>query len=107
MERGNDVAGQVFNVGSGRNYTVLEIAQKLGQILGNPSIAADVTGKYRVGDIRHCFADITLARDLLGYEPQVDFDDGLVELGQWLKGQVAVDRVAQAADELSSRGLTV
>ncbi len=107
MERANDVAGQVFNVGSGRNYTVLEIAQKLGQTLGRPGISAEVTGKYRVGDIRHCFADIALARDLLGYEPQVDFDDGLVELGQWLEGQVAVDRVAQAAAELSARGLTV
>jgi dTDP-L-rhamnose 4-epimerase len=56
-----------------------------------------VTGKYRVGDIRHCFADITLARQLLGYEPAVGLDDGLVELAGWLEGQVADDRVEQAS----------
>jgi dTDP-L-rhamnose 4-epimerase len=106
MEKADDVAGQVFNVGSGRNYTVLEIARRLSDVLGK-NIPPEVTGKYRVGDIRHCFADISLTRELLGYEPKVEFDDGLHELAQWLEGQIAVDRVQQAAAELSSRGLTV
>jgi dTDP-L-rhamnose 4-epimerase len=75
--------------------------------LGNKNIAPHVTGKYRVGDIRHCFADISHARDVLGYEPNVAFEDGLLELSQWLKGQIAVDRVPEAAAELSARGLTV
>jgi dTDP-L-rhamnose 4-epimerase len=66
-----------------------------------------VTGKYRVGDIRHCFADVSLAKELLGYEPQVDLDAGLTELAEWLEGQVAVDSVDAAAKELASRGLTV
>ena len=105
-DKAPDVAGQVFNVGSGRNYTVLEIARRLADTLGK-SIDAEVTGKYRVGDIRHCFSDITLARDLLGFEPKVDFEDGLVQLAQWLEGQIAVDRVQQAANELVARGLTV
>lgn len=107
MEKASDTAGHVFNVGSGRNYTVLDIGRRLAEVLGKPGIQPEVTGKYRVGDIRHCFADISLARELLGYEPGVEFEDGLVELAQWLEGRIAVDRVQQAAAELSARGLTV
>jgi dTDP-L-rhamnose 4-epimerase len=107
MEHAPDVAGQVFNVGSGRNYTVLEVARRLSDVLGKTNLEPDISGKYRVGDIRHCFADISLTRDLLGYEPKVAFEDGLVQLAQWLEGQIAVDRVQQAAAELSARGLTL
>src|SRR5205814_9191353 len=106
MERDRDVAGQVFIVGSERNYTVPEIAGRLADVLGK-RIEPLITGKYRVGDIRHCFADITLARELLGYEPGVGFDDGLALLAQWLERQIAVDNVPRAAAELSARGLTV
>jgi dTDP-L-rhamnose 4-epimerase len=107
LDKAGDVPGQVFNVGSGRNYTVVEIARKLAEVLGKPHIEPEITEKYRVGDIRHCFADISLTRDLLGYEPKVDFEEGLLQLAQWLEGQIAVDRVQQAAAELSARGLTV
>jgi dTDP-L-rhamnose 4-epimerase len=106
MENAPSVAGQALNVGSGRNYTVLEIGRRLAEVLGKP-IEPEITGKYRVGDIRHCFADISLTRSLLGYEPRVQFEDSLVELAQWLQGQVAVDNVQQAAAELHARGLTV
>jgi hypothetical protein len=60
-----------------------------------------------LGDIRHCFADLGLARTILGYEPLVSLEEGLGELVEWLEGQVAEDRVAQARAELSARGLTV
>ena len=100
-------AGNVFNVGSGRNFTISEIAEKISEAMGKSSIEPQITGKYRVGDIRHCFADITRAKEVLGYEPQVQFEDGLLELVQWLEGQQAVDRVDQAGAELSARGLTV
>ena len=106
MEKAPEVAGQSFNVGSGRNYTVLEVGRRLAEVLGK-RIEPEVTGKYRVGDIRHCFADISLARSMLGYEPKVQLEDAVIELAQWLEGQIAVDRVQQAAAELSSRGLTV
>jgi dTDP-L-rhamnose 4-epimerase len=99
--------GQAINIGSGRNYTVREIAERVGHALGRSELGAEITGKYRVGDIRHCFADITLARELLGYEPAVTLEEGLVELASWLEGQVAVDRVAEASAELAARGLTV
>src|SRR5918911_225856 len=86
-------AGQVFNVGSGENYTVAEIAERVAVAVGKPHIGPELTGKYRVGDIRHCFADISLAREVLGYEPTVTLDAGLAELAGWLEGQVADDRV--------------
>src|SRR4051794_11789683 len=73
-----DAAGRVFNIGSGRPYTVLEVAQKVARAVGKPHIEPEISGKYRVGDIRHCFADIRLARRLLGYEPKVSLDEGLV-----------------------------
>ncbi|WP_237080227.1 hypothetical protein [Myxococcus xanthus] len=75
--------------------------------MGRPGLRPAVTGRYRMGDIRHCFADISLARELLGYAPRVSFHDGLAELSSWLEDQVATDRVAEARAELEARGLTV
>ncbi|HEX9942491.1 MAG TPA: NAD-dependent epimerase/dehydratase family protein [Thermoanaerobaculia bacterium] len=98
---------QVFNIGSGRQYTVREIARAMGEVLGRLGVVPEVTGNYRVGDIRHCFADITLARRILGYEPAMPLEQGLIELASWLAGQVAYDRVAEARQELAARGLTV
>jgi dTDP-L-rhamnose 4-epimerase len=98
---------QVFNIGSGRQYTVREIARAMGEVLGREDLEPEITGSYRVGDIRHCFADITLARRTLGYEPGMPLEQGLRELASWLEGQVACDRVAEAREELASRGLTV
>jgi len=99
-------SGQAFNVGSGRSYTVREVAMMIGAVLGK-RIDPDVCGKYRVGDIRHCFADISLARSVLGYAPAVLLEDGLMELAEWLEGQAADDRVDAASRELAVRGLTV
>src|SRR4051794_11039836 len=107
LERAAEIGGQVFNIGSGRNYTVLEVARRLAEVLNRGRIEPEITGRYRVGDIRHCFADISLAQALLGYEPRVSFEEGLLELAQWLEGQIAIDRVSQASAELASRGLTV
>ncbi len=98
-------AGLALNVGSGESISVNEIADRLAAILGGGA-KAQVTGKYRVGDIRHCFADISQAREVLGYEPQVGLDRGMAELAAWLEGQVAVDRVDDATAELAARGLT-
>ncbi len=100
-------AGHVFNVGSGRSTTVLEVARRLAAVLGRDDVAPEVTGRYRVGDIRHCFADISRARAVLGYEPRVDFDAGLEELAGWLEGQIAHDRVGEASAELAARGLSL
>ena len=102
-----EAGGRIVNVGSGESVCVSEIAQRLAAILGKPEVQAQVTGKYRVGDIRHCFADVSLAGELLGFEPQVSLEDGMAELAEWLEGQAATDRVDYAAAELAARGLTV
>jgi dTDP-L-rhamnose 4-epimerase len=101
-----EAAGHAFNVGSGQSYTVLDVVTLLSAALGK-SAQPEICGKYRVGDIRHCFADIALAERVLGYRPAVTLEDGLVELAGWLVDQEADDRVAQARQELASRGLTV
>lgn len=99
--------GKVFNVGSGNNYTIQEIAERLATVMDKPHLKPEVTGKYRVGDIRHCYADISLAKEVLGFYPQVEFNAGLEELANWLEGQIAYDRVNEASAELAARGLTV
>lgn len=97
--------GGVANVGSGSSVTVREIGEKLAATIGK-QIEPELTGEYRLGDIRHCYADIAHARATLGYEPEVELETGLRELAAWLEGQVATDRVDAANDELSRRGLS-
>ena len=101
-----EAAGQAFNVGSGRAITVGEVATLVRGILGK-DIEPEICGKYRVGDIRHCVADITRAREVLGYEPAVTIGEGMIELAGWLQDQAAEDHVAEASRELAARGLTV
>jgi dTDP-L-rhamnose 4-epimerase len=98
--------GEAINVGSGLSTDVSAIAARLSHILDRP-IEPEITGESRVGDIRHCFADISLARERLGYEPAVELEQGMRRLGEWLAGQVAVDRVEDAAAELARRGLSL
>ena len=102
--------GMVLNVGSGRPRTINEVARKMAVVMGKPRLAPEVTARYRMGDVRHCCADISLARSVLGYEPKVAFDHGLAELVEYLKktpGVVARDRVAEMKAELEARGLTL
>jgi dTDP-L-rhamnose 4-epimerase len=96
----------VFNIGSGQSQSVRDVASKLGQQLGR-SIPPEITGRYRVGDIRHCFAEISAAKKGLGFTPEVSFERGLAELTDWLGKEVATDHVNHAHNELISRGLTV
>ncbi|MFN7117435.1 MAG: NAD-dependent epimerase/dehydratase family protein [Saprospiraceae bacterium] len=98
---------EVFNIGSGEDYTILEITRQLQQTLCKEMIEPQVTGKYRVGDIRHCYADISKARQILGYQPQIALAEGLEELAAWLEGQIAIDLVDKASSELAARGLTI
>jgi dTDP-L-rhamnose 4-epimerase len=96
--------GQVFNVGSGVSRTVLDVAHAVIRAL-DVDVEPVITGKYRAGDIRHCFADITRARVSLGYQPRVDFDAGIAALTEWLERASASDDYLRAAAELESRGL--
>ncbi len=100
-------AGRVFNIGSGKSMRIREIAEEMARVLGSNDIQPEITGRYRIGDIRHCFADISLAQQVLGYMPTVKFEGGIDELATWLTTQASEDRVADACAELSARGLTV
>lgn len=101
-----EATGAVLNIGSGVSISVTEVAQKLARTLGS-DIEPEVSGKYRLGDIRHCFADITNARSLLGYEPHTTFEEGLKDLVAWLSTAQAEDYVEQANAELAKRGLVL
>jgi dTDP-L-rhamnose 4-epimerase len=100
-------AGQAFNISSGVPMTVKEVAERTIRAIGYPELEPEITGNYRAGDIRHCFADISLARQVLGWEPQVTLEEGLEELAGWLDGQTAIDRGMEARAELAERGLMV
>ncbi|MCL4401425.1 MAG: NAD-dependent epimerase/dehydratase family protein, partial [Acidobacteria bacterium] len=92
---------------SGQRYSIRTIANRMARTLAKEHLCPEITGKYRAGDIRNCFADISLARRVLGYRPRVTLEEGLVDLANWLEKQVAVDRVAEAGAELAARGLMV
>jgi dTDP-L-rhamnose 4-epimerase len=98
--------GEAYNVGSGRPRSILEIANAVIEVLG-ARVEPVITGKYRSGDIRHCFADIGKAQRLLGYRPATSFEDGLAELAEWLAGTQAQDTFLHATAELDRRGLTL
>lgn len=95
---------QAVNVGTGRPLSVGDIARMLAQGLGK-DIEPTFVGKYREGDIRHCVADITKAKELLGYAPKVRLEDGLVELLDWVKNEQPEDRVEAATAELTAHNL--
>lgn len=101
-----EAAGGAFNVGSGQSISIGELARETARAMG-VAIAAEITGEYRTGDIRHCYADLDRARKTLGFAPQMPLQRGLEELGEWLSRQRSVDRVDQARGELLSRGLAV
>ena len=97
--------GEVFNIGSGESRSITSVAGELARVMGRPELKPHITGKYRAGDIRHCFADIEHSRHLLGFSPTVEFARGLEELAEYLTGQVAEDQVDRATEELAKRGL--
>jgi dTDP-L-rhamnose 4-epimerase len=98
--------GSVMNIGSGQVKSVRQVAEQVAHAVGK-DITPEITGKYRMGDVRHCFADISRAGRVLGYAPAVTFGDGIEELASWLRGRVSRDRVVEARAELEARGLTL
>jgi dTDP-L-rhamnose 4-epimerase len=97
--------GHVFNIGSGTPVSIREVAEQIAAAMGRNDIHPVLLGKARAGDIRHCFADISLAQRVLDFAPRRGFADSLPELAEWVSCQQAVDRVAEAQRELESRGL--
>lgn len=97
--------GQVINIGSGRAYTITDVARLLAAAMDQPDTRPEFLEKARAGDIRHCFADISAARSLLGFEPQHELESSLPALVEWIRGAGAVDRAAEMRRHLEERGL--
>jgi dTDP-L-rhamnose 4-epimerase len=95
---------QAFNIGVGSPVSIVEMARALARALGK-EIDPCVTGEFRSGDIRHCFADVSRARDLLGWSAAVPFADGATELAHWAASQAPEDRTERANAELRQLGL--
>jgi dTDP-L-rhamnose 4-epimerase len=101
----SDLDGEVFNIGSGQSRSIESVGRDLAAVMGRSELKPLITGKYRAGDIRHCFADIEKSRRLLNFTPEVVFTHGLEELADYLSGQIADDQVEKATEELARRGL--
>jgi dTDP-L-rhamnose 4-epimerase len=95
---------QAINVGTGAATSIRTVSRLLAEGLGL-DLEPEIVAKYREGDIRHCVADISKAKSLLGYEPQVSLERGIPELLSWVRAQAAQDQVASATAELESRQL--
>lgn len=99
-------SGQALNVGSGEGVAVARLAKELIEVAGF-NVSTRVTGQFRVGDIRHCYADLTQAGKLLGYAPQVGLREGLSRFCAWASAQpLHEDRLERATEELRKKGLT-
>jgi dTDP-L-rhamnose 4-epimerase len=100
-----EARGQVFNIGSGQDRSVKQVAQSIARAMNRNNAEPEIVGKSRIGDIRHCFCDGSKAAELLDFRAQKDFDEGLAELAEWVAEQEADDRVDQARAELEAKGL--
>jgi dTDP-L-rhamnose 4-epimerase len=100
----DSAVGHAVNLGTGRPTSVAQVAQVISAGMGL-EIEPILNQQYRAGDIRHCFADPTRARELLGFEAATTFEDGMSELVEWLQDQEAEDKVDDATQELAARGL--
>jgi dTDP-L-rhamnose 4-epimerase len=100
--------GLALNIGTGRQTSVLDVARTLAEVM-ELDIEPEIVSKFRQGDIRHCYSDISAARSALGYEPRVAFADGMAELCAWISEESpdAEDRVGRSTAELEQRGLVI
>ena len=97
--------GKALNVGSGFPISIREVAAAMCSALRRYKYLS-ITGTYRAGDVRHCFADISAARQSLGYQPRVQFADGMKDLAEWLRPQQPKDQTETAIAQLLQYGLT-
>lgn len=95
---------QAFNIGTGRSLPIVQIARIIAEAL-NPALLPIVSGEFREGDIRHCFADVGRAQALLGWQSTVRFEDGIHEFLRWASTESPIDQSDQANAELRSKGM--
>ncbi len=98
---------EIFNVGTGNPVSIKAVAETIAKIYGRDGkgIQPEITNKFRKGDVRHCFADISKIKSKLGFAPKVSFEEGMKELTMWAGHAEAVDKFDKAAEELRSKGL--
>lgn len=97
--------GHVFNIGTGIATDVLTVAKTLCKHYGI-DVPLNVSGNYRLGDIRHNYADITLARKILGFEPKWSFDQGIKQFTEWVNRQeLQKDNYEASLEEMKQKGL--
>ncbi len=95
---------RVFCLGSGKGITIADIAKISSGALGK-NIEPQITGDFRLGDIRHCVADTTLINNELRWSPKIPFERGLAELIEWAKGESSSDAFDLAHSQLKQKGL--
>ena len=95
---------KVFNVGTGEDLTIKRVAETLAELY-EKDIKPIITNKFRKGDVRHCYPDISRIKDKLGFSSKVSLEEGMKELIEWAKQTEAIDRFDQAARELQEKGL--
>jgi len=95
---------EMFNVGFGKPIAIKDIALVLAKLYGK-DIKPEISNKFRQGDVRYCYSDITKIKTKLGFEPKVSFEDGMKELIAWARTAKAEDKFEEAAQELKKRGL--
>ncbi|HLL87134.1 MAG TPA: NAD-dependent epimerase/dehydratase family protein [Thermoleophilaceae bacterium] len=97
--------GHAINVGADRRIEILELARALARELGRDDLEPEIPGEFRAGDIRHCLAETTRARELLGFEAEVELSEGLPQLAEWVAQQTVTERGDEALAELRARRL--
>jgi dTDP-L-rhamnose 4-epimerase len=96
---------QVFNLGTGVPTPIGAVARMLIKHLADDDIEPQIMNQFRAGDIRHCYADVSKARNLLGFEPRISLQEGLGDLLAWVREQTAQDRFSQVEKELAAKAL--
>lgn len=100
-----NAADNVFGIGSGVRTSVMDVARTLCEVYAS-DVSITVTGAFRLGDVRHVYADLTRARDMLGFEPKISFGEGIARFAQWVdQQQVMADTYEKSIAEMREKGL--
>ncbi len=100
----SEISYGCYNVGSGNNISIYELAMLLTRKMCS-DIEPVITNKYRVGDIRHCYADISGLKRVLNWEPEIKLNEGMRDLIEWVAEQTPIDEIGDAMKELNEKGL--
>jgi len=97
---------KAVNIGTGKPTSIKKVAEIIAKALGS-NLKPYISNRFRKGDIRHCYADISIAKELLGYTPSIEIEEGLKELAAWASKEKwgALDLFEKSLRELEEKGL--